>query len=208
MSEGPTVFLIDDEWAVRSGLTLLARSAGIQVRPYESCEKFLEDYRWGEAGCLLLDVRMQGMSGLDLQRELRSRGWTIPVVIITGHADVPMVVEAMQQGAVDFLEKPLREQVFFDTIQRAFALDAEHRQREARLAEICDRLASLTPRERQVMGLAVEGKTNKVIAMDLGVSGKTVEFHRANLMRKMRVKSLAELVGELSQVGQIKELQN
>jgi len=208
MSEEQTVFLVDDEWAVRSGLGFVIGSVGIQVRAYESCEDFLEAYDGGESGCLVLDVRMRGMSGLELQQELRSRDWTIPVIVITGHGDVPMAVEAMQQGAVDFLEKPIREQVLLDSIQKAFALDAKHREREARSAELSEKVASLTLRERQVMGLVVEGKANKVIAMDLGVSAKTVEFHRANLMRKMRVESLAELVLQLSQMAQIEELEN
>ena len=205
MNEQSTVFVVDDDATIRSGLTLLLESVGMRMRSYGSCGEFLEDYRGDEAGCLVLDVRMLGMTGLELQRELQARGWAIPVIMITGHGDVPMAVEAVKQGAVDFLEKPIREQVLLDAIQRALALDVKRRGREAALAQVRGKLAGLTPREEQVLSLVVEGKANKVIATNLGVSQKTVEFHRSHIMEKMGAESLAELVRQVGQVEHSQE---
>lgn len=188
------VYIVDDDDAVRASIRLLIRSVGLDARVHASAQEFLSSYDPRDAGCLLLDVRMPGMSGLDLQQELNRRGATIPVVFITGHGDVPMAVEAMQQGAFDFLQKPFRDQDLLDRVQRALARDAESRDRLAGRASIRARLATLTPREKEVMDLITRGKANKVVGADLGVSQRTVEIHRAHVMEKMHAGSLAELV--------------
>ena len=190
----PIVYIVDDDEAVRSSLRFLIHSVGLQAQAFVSAKDFLTTHDPRQPGCLLLDVRMPGMSGLDLQQELNRRGATIPVVFITGHGDVPMAVEAMQQGAFDFLQKPFRDQDLLDRVQRAMARDLESRGRLAARAEILARLATLTPRETEVMRLVTTGKANKVVGADLGVSQRTVEIHRAHVMEKMRAGSLAELV--------------
>ncbi len=190
----PQVFIVDDDEAVRSSLRFLIRSVGLQAQAFESAQEFLKSYDPRQPGCLLLDVRMPGMSGLDLQQELNRRGATIPVVFITGHGDVPMAVAAMQYGAFDFLQKPFRDQDLLDRVQRAMVRDAESRGRLAARAEIVARLATLTPREVEVMRLVTAGKANKVVGAELGVSQRTVEIHRAHVMEKMHAGSLAELV--------------
>jgi len=188
------VFIVDDDEAVRSSVRFLIRSVGLQAQGYASAQEFLAAYDPRHPGCLLLDVRMPGMSGLELQQELNRRGATIPVVFITGHGDVPMAVEAMQQGAFDFLQKPFRDQDLLDRVQRALARDTESRSRLAARAEILARLATLTPRETEVLQLITRGKANKVVGAELGVSQRTVEIHRAHVMEKMNASSLAELV--------------
>ena len=193
-SHPPSVYIVDDDEAVRGSLRFLIRSVGLPAQVYTSAQEFLAAYDRRDPGCLLLDVRMPGMSGLDLQQELNRRGATIPVVFITGHGDVPMAVEAMQQGAFDFLQKPFRDQALLDRVQRALARDAESRARLAARAEIRTRLATLTPREKEVMELITRGKANKVVGAELGVSQRTVEIHRAHVMEKMHASSLAELV--------------
>lgn len=190
----PCVHIVDDDEAVRSSLRFLIRSVGLQGQVFDSAVDFLKSYDPRQPGCLLLDVRMPGMSGLDLQQELNRRGATIPVIFITGHGDVPMAVAAMQCGAFDFLQKPFRDQDLLDRVQRAMARDAESRGRLAARAEIQARLATLTPRETEVMRLVTSGKANKVVGGELGVSQRTVEIHRAHVMEKMRAGSLAELV--------------
>ena len=195
MKEKPaTVFVVDDDDAVRTSLRLLLKSVGLPVETFASAQEFLDAFDADRAGCLVLDVRMPGMSGLELQQELNQRGATIPVVFITGHGDVPMAVEAMQHGAFDFLQKPFRDQDLLDRVQRALARDAESRAALAARAQIAERLASLTPRELEVMRLVTRGKANKVIGGELGVSQRTVEIHRAHVMEKMQAGSLAELV--------------
>ena len=189
-----TVYIVDDDEAVRSALRFLIRSVGLQAQVFASAPEFLAAYDPRHPGCLLLDVRMPGMSGLELQQELNQRGAPIPVVFITGHGDVPMVVEAMQQGAFDFLQKPFRDQDLLDRVHRALARDADSRARLAGRAGILARLATLTPRETEVMRLVTRGKANKVVGAELGVSQRTVEIHRAHVMQKMRASSLAELV--------------
>ncbi len=190
----PSVYIVDDDEAVRGALRFLIRSVGLAAQAYASAQDFLTAYHRNDPGCLLLDVRMPGMSGLDLQQELNRRGATIPVVFITGHGDVPMAVEAMQHGAFDFLQKPFRDQDLLDRVQRAMARDAESRARLAARAEIRARLSTLTPRETEVLVLITRGKANKVVGAELGVSQRTVEIHRAHVMEKMRASSLAELV--------------
>jgi len=193
-SPAATVFIVDDDEAVRSSLRLLIRSVGLQAQAFAAAREFLDSYDARHPGCLVLDVRMPGMSGLELQQELNQRGATIPVVFITGHGDVPMAVEAMQQGAFDFLQKPFRDQDLLDRVQKAMARDAESRASMAARGEIVARLASLTPRETEVLRLVTRGKANKVVGAELGVSQRTVEIHRAHVMEKMRAGSLAELV--------------
>jgi two-component system, LuxR family, response regulator FixJ len=188
------VYIVDDDEAVRSSVRFLIRSVGLSAQAYAAASDFLASYDPRHPGCLLLDVRMPGMSGLELQQELNRRGATIPVVFITGHGDVPMAVEAMQQGAFDFLQKPFRDQDLLDRVQRALARDAESRSRLAARAEIQTRLGTLTPRETEVLQLITRGKANKVVGAELGVSQRTVEIHRAHVMEKMNASSLAELV--------------
>ena len=190
----PTVFIVDDDEAVRSSLRMLIRSVGLQARAYGLAMEFLESYDPDLPGCVVLDVRMPGMSGLEMQQELNRRGATIPVVFITGHGDVPMAVEAMQHGAFDFLQKPFRDQDLLDRVQRALERDTQTRAAFTARATIRERIQSLTPRELEVMRLVTMGKANKVIGAELGVSQRTVEIHRAHVMEKMQANSLAALV--------------
>jgi two-component system response regulator FixJ len=188
------VLVVDDDEAVRGSLKLLLKSAGLMARAYPSAAEFLAAHDDGQPGCLLLDVRMPGMSGLELQDELNRRGAIIPVIFITGHGDVPMAVEAMRRGAMDFLQKPFRDEDLIDRVNRALARDRDNRgQLEARDA-IRGRMARLTPRESQVLRLLATGKSNKQMAGNLGVSQRTVEIHRAHLMHKTEATSVAQLV--------------
>jgi FixJ family two-component response regulator len=190
----PTVFVVDDDEAVRGSLKLLLKSIGLPVAAYPSAQDFLAAYLVEQAGCLILDIRMPGMSGLELQQQLNVRGAVIPVVFISGHGDIPMAVEAMQHGAFDFLQKPFRDQDLIDRVQKAMERDAASRDQLRQLGCIQKRLDSLTVREREVLGLMTLGKQNKVMACDLGVSQRTVEIHRARVMEKMEARSLAQLV--------------
>jgi len=190
----PTVFVVDDDEGVRNSLRLLLKSVGLNTRAVASAGEFLEEYKHNQPGCLVLDVRMPGMSGIELQQQLNLRGATLPVIFITGHGDIPMAVEAMQQGAFDFLQKPFRDQDLIDRIQRALERDARNRTALAQHARIRERLESLTPREREVLTLMTRGKPNKVMAAELGVSQRTVEIHRARVMEKTGADSLAHLV--------------
>ena len=189
-----TVFVVDDDDAVRNSLRMLLKSAGVHAEASASAQEFLSTYVVTQPGCLVLDVRMPGMSGLEMQHELNLRGATIPVIFITGHGDIPMAVEAMQHGAFDFLQKPFRDQELLDRVQRALVRDADYRTRLRQTDRIRERLASLSPREREVLDLVTQGKANKMVAGDLGVSQRTVEIHRAHVMQKMEAGSLAELV--------------
>ena len=189
-----TVFVVDDDDAVRNSLRMLLKSAGVHAEASASAQEFLSTYEITQPGCLVLDVRMPGMSGLEMQHELNLRGATIPVIFITGHGDIPMAVEAMQHGAFDFLQKPFRDQELLDRVQRALVRDADYRTRLRQTDRIRERLASLSPREREVLDLVTQGKANKMVAGDLGVSQRTVEIHRAHVMQKMEAGSLAELV--------------
>jgi FixJ family two-component response regulator len=194
MNGSETVMVVDDDAAVRAALQLLLQSVGHASQTYGSAREFLAQFDPVRPGCLVLDVRMPGMSGLELQEQLNLRGATLPVIFITGHGDVPMAVEAMQQGAFDFLQKPFRDQELLDRIQRALARDRITRAGLARREEIRERLASLTAREREVMELMTRGRPNKLMAADLGLSQRTIEIHRARVMEKMQAGSLAELV--------------
>ena len=190
----PTVFIVDDDEAVRSSLRLLLKSVGLPTLAYAGAAEFLTASHPEQAGCLVLDVRMPGMSGLDLQQELNRRGAMIPIIFITGHGDIPMAVEAIQHGAFDFLQKPFRDQDLIDRINRALAHDASARMLLAHHDRIHQNYESLTPREREVLGLVTQGKANKVMAGDLGLSQRTVEIHRSRVMEKMGASSLAQLV--------------
>jgi len=190
----PTVFVVDDDQAMRSSLKWLIESIGMQVKTYGSADDFLSSYFPGRAGCLLLGVRMPGMSGLELQAHLARKDSRLPVIIITGHGDVSMAVKAMKSGAVDFIEKPFHDEELLTSIRNALEFDEKQRALRSRRAEIAVRLAELTPREHEVMEMVTEGRANKEIATVLGVSAKTVEAHRARVMDKMGASSLAELV--------------
>ncbi|KPK58947.1 MAG: hypothetical protein AMS21_10270 [Gemmatimonas sp. SG8_38_2] len=189
-----TVFVVDDDSGVRDSLELLVRSVGLHAETYPSAHDFLEAYDPERPGCLVLDVRMPGMSGLDLQRELASRRCILPIIFITAHADVPMAVEAVKAGAADFVQKPFRDQDLIDKIQHAIETNARARKDLADRTRIASRIASLTPREREVMAHVVEGKANKAIAHALDLSQRTVEIHRARMMEKMQATSVAQLV--------------
>lgn len=190
----PTVFVVDDDQAMRSSLKWLIESTGMQVKTYGSADEFLRSYFPGRAGCLLLDVRMPGMSGLELQAHLAQEDSQLPVIMITGHGDVSMAVKAMKSGAVDFIEKPFHDEALLASIRNALEFDERQRVLRSQRAEIAVRLATLTPREHEVMDMVTEGQANKEIAAVLGVTAKTVEAHRARVMDKMHASSLAELV--------------
>lgn len=190
----PTVFIVDDDRAVRDSLRLLVKSVGWKVQTFASADEFLAEFDGSAPGCLVLDIRMPGMSGRELHDRLIEMGAAPPVIFITGHGDIPMAVDAMRRGAADFITKPFRDQDLLDRIREAISTDAEQRGRHAEISEIRKRLARLTPREKEVMELVVEGKPNKVIAMDLDVSERTVEIHRARVMGKMEADSLPHLV--------------
>jgi len=195
MKQGfPVVFIVDDDEAVRNSLRLLVKSVGLTAVALVSAQEFLTSYDPQQPGCLVLDVRMPGMSGLELQQQLNLRGAVIPVIFITGHGDVPMAVEAMQQGAFDFLQKPFRDQDLIDRIQRALEKDRVNRAELGKRSDLRARHEALTPREREVLALVMSGKANKVMAADLGLSQRTVEVHRARVMEKMGASSLAHLV--------------
>ncbi len=198
----PVVFIVDDDEAVRSSLRLLLKSVGLVPNALGSAREFLEKYEPAQPGCLVLDVRMPEMSGLELQEQLNRQGAVIPVIFITGHGDVPMAVEAMQAGAFDFLQKPFRDQDLIDRIQRALEKDRANRAVLAERSLIRERLESLTPREREVLTMVSSGKANKVMAADLGVSQRTVEIHRARVMEKMGASSLAQLVRMVMDLGE------
>ncbi|MBL8482377.1 MAG: response regulator transcription factor [Rhodocyclaceae bacterium] len=189
-----TVHIVDDEADVREALALLVRSVGLVAASYASAYDFLQRYRPGGASCAVLDVRMPGMSGLDLQEKLKRDGIELPIIFMTGHGDVPMAVRAMRAGALDFIEKPFNDQEMLDRIQAAIARDARDRDEAAEMRRMAARQAELTPREREVMALIVAGRLNKQIADELGLSTRTVELHRAHVMEKMQAESLSHLV--------------
>ena len=192
--EQPLVYVVDDDRGVRDSLGLLLQSVGIANRTFESAAEFLESYDQDRVGCLIADIRMPGMSGLELQQQLNERHISIPIIFVTGHGDVPMAVSAMKAGAVDFLPKPFRDQELLDRVNSALAMARDGFAEQQQELEVRARYESLTPREAEVMAMVVKGCANKVIAMDLGVSQRTVELHRARVMQKMAARSLAELV--------------
>ncbi len=190
----PIAFIVDDDEAVRDSLGLLLKAAGIGSRSYESAESFLADFEPREYGCLVLDIRMPGMDGLELQSVLQQRNAALPIVFITAHGDVPMAVEAVRRGAVDFIQKPFDDDALVEKVSDALTASVQQHEEELERSEIRRRVDSLTARERQVMTQVVRGKANKVIASDLGVSQRTVEIHRSRVMEKMQAGSLAQLV--------------
>lgn len=189
-----TVFIVDDDEAIRQSLTLLMKSVGIKANAYPSALEFLDAYDPTQPGCLVVDVRMPGMSGLDLQQHLANQRIAIPIIIITGHGDVPMAIRAMKRGAVDLIEKPVNDQLLLDRIRVCLEMDAEARSEKQLRVSVATRLQRLSPREWQVMEMMVVGKSSKDIAQALGISRKTVDVHRAHILEKAQVKSLAELV--------------
>ena len=190
----PTVFIIDDDESVRDALKLLMQSIGLAAETYESGQAYLAQFNPDRAGCLVLDVRMKGMSGLALQEKLSKQTLAPPIIIITGHGDIAMAVRAVQTGASDFIEKPFNDQALLESIHRALEQDAKKRGQAMQQEEITDRLVQLTQREREVLEQVVAGKRNKVIAFDLNITQSTVEAHRSRVMEKMQAKSLSDLM--------------
>ncbi|MDH4093464.1 MAG: response regulator [Betaproteobacteria bacterium] len=190
----PTAYVVDDDESIRTLWRWLLESNGIAVQTFATAKEFIDAYRHGGPGCLVLDLRLPGMSGLELQEYLRQREVAIPIVFVTGHGDVPSAVHAIKGGAVDFIQKPFGYKEVVQIIRRALERDAQLRERRARRSEYEERVATLSDREREVMLRVIEGKLNKVIADELEISVKTVEFHRAKVMEKMGVSSVAALV--------------
>jgi RNA polymerase sigma factor (sigma-70 family) len=202
MSEPPsTVFVIDDDASLRQALKSLIRSVGLQVELFGSAQEFLQRKPPDGPSCLILDIRLPGIGGLDFQRKLAEANIPIPIIFITGHGDIPMSVRAMKAGAVEFLTKPFRDQDLLDAIQLALERDRARRQREAEIATLRERFEWLTPREREVLPLVVSGLPNKQIAAEIGTSETTVKVHRGQLMRKMGADSLPELVRMAERMG-------
>jgi two-component system response regulator FixJ len=192
--QAATVYVVDDDDGMRRALSLLLNTVGYKTAAFADPKEFLDKFKTDAAGCLVLDIRMPGMSGLELQQHLNRMGSMLPVIFITGHGDVPMAVQAMKEGAFEFVQKPFRDQDLLDRINHALELDKVNRGTLALRADVLARFESLTPREKQVMQLVVDGAANKVIAIDLGLSERTVEIHRAKVMEKMGARSVAHLV--------------
>ena len=195
------VFVVDDDASVRQSLKNLVGSVGLRVEAFASAQEFLRSKLTDVPGCLVLDVRLPGLSGLDLQKRMADAGIEIPIIFITGHGDIPMTVQAMKAGAVEFLTKPFRDQDLLDAIQQALDRNRAAREQRAEIEELRSRLDSLTPREREVMGLVVAGLLNKQIAGELGTSETTIKIHRHQVMEKMSAGSLAELVRMADRLG-------
>lgn len=190
----PSVYIVDDDQEVRYALRLLLESVGLQVEEYASAQKYLDQFNPEHAGCLILDIRMPGISGLELQARLQAEVLHPPIIIITGHGDVQMAVRAMQAGAMNFIEKPFNEQDLLDSVYRAIEIDAKERGKALKIADIKARLSYLTPREKEVMDRVAAGKRNKIIADELNVSQSTVEAHRKKVMEKMQANSISALM--------------
>jgi len=192
--ETPIVYIVDDDEAVCRSLGLLIEDVGLDVQTFNTAEDFLAAYDSTQPSCLVVDVRMPGMSGIELQHELVEQGISLPCIVITGHGDIPMAVDAMKAGVVDFVEKPFRDQDLLDNVQKALQIDARTRRRRIRKIDIETKTSSLTPREEEITSLLASGRSSKTIAYELGISQKTVDFHRAHILRKMGVDSVVELV--------------
>ena len=201
MNPEPTVFLVDDEASVLKALSRLLRSAGLNTEAFRSPEDFLQHYDPHAPGCLVLDVAMPGLNGLDLQRALADKGSELPIIFLTARGDIPMSVQAMKQGAVDFLTKPANDEDLLAAIRAAIDKDRASRQAGVERSRILRQLAMLTPREREVLHHIIAGKLNKQVAADLGIVEKTIKVHRARVMKKMNVRSLAELVRVAEHAG-------
>ncbi|WP_203301557.1 response regulator FixJ [Marinobacter sediminum] len=189
-----TVYVVEDDEAVRDSLELLLKSDGKPVQTFESATSFLKEYSEKMAGCIVLDIRMPGMDGMELQKKLNDKHSILPIIFVTGHGDVPMAVDAMKEGAVDFIQKPYREEALLEKIEAALAQDLEQRKTLGEKQEIIRRVKSLTPREHEIMDRMIAGQANKVIAIELEISQRTVEIHRSRVMHKMGTHSLAHLV--------------
>ena len=189
-----TVYVVEDDEAVRDSLELLLKSDGKPVKTFESANAFLKDYSDKMAGCIVLDIRMPGMDGMELQKKLNEKHSILPIIFVTGHGDVPMAVDAMKEGAVDFIQKPYREEALLEKIEAALEQDLEQRKTLDEKQEIIRRVKSLTPREAEIMDRMSAGQANKVIAIELEISQRTVEIHRSRVMHKMGTHSLAHLV--------------
>ncbi len=194
MRHSQTIYVVDDDQAVRESLQWLLESVGLPARTFASAQEFLDAYQPDGGGCVVLDVRMPDMSGLEVQKRLTEMGNSLPVIIITGHGDVPMAVRALKAGAVDFIEKPFNDQTLLERIQECLEKERQRREERAYRQVLRERMRHLTQRERQVLDGVVAGKVSRAIADELGISGKTVEAHRANIIRKMGASSLAELI--------------
>ncbi|MFN2361199.1 MAG: response regulator FixJ [Marinobacter sp.] len=189
-----TVYVVEDDEAVRDSLELLLKSDGKPVSTYDNANAFLKDYSDKMAGCIVLDIRMPGMDGMELQKKLNEKHSILPIIFVTGHGDVPMAVDAMKEGAVDFIQKPYREEALLQKIEAALEQDREQRKTLGEKQEILRRVKSLTPREHEIMDRMIAGQANKVIAIELEISQRTVEIHRSRVMHKMGTHSLAHLV--------------
>ncbi|MFK7912452.1 MAG: response regulator transcription factor [Pseudomonadales bacterium] len=194
MSNKPLVYVVDDDEPVRDAISMLLDTVGLEHESYADAQSFLNAYDPAQPGCLILDIRMPGISGLDLQDRLLEMQAPIPIIFITGHGDIPMAVEAMRKGAVDFIRKPFRDQELLDQVNGALASGQEQQAEHDLLAAAKARITSLTPREHEVFGRVADGQANKVIALDLGISERTVEIHRSQVMQKTGSRSLADLV--------------
>ncbi len=194
MNDDQTVFIVDDDEGVRDGLSLLLATVGQSCELYECGQDFLDAYDGEKRGCLVLDIRMPRMTGLDLQKKLQETGSTLPIIFITGHGDIPMAVEAMKQGALDFIRKPFREHDLLERINEALNIDADLHRRAVNRQELAEKISALSEREREVFDRVAEGQMNKIIAADLGISERTVEVHRGQVMKKLGVRTLAQLV--------------
>ena len=194
MNAEQTVFIVDDDEGVRDGLSLLLATVGQSCELYECGQEFLDAYDDSKRGCLLLDIRMPRMTGLDLQKKLLEQGSTIPIIFITGHGDIPMAVEAMRRGALDFIRKPFREHDLLERINEALNIDEDAHRKAPTRQQFAERLSTLSEREKEVFDRVADGHMNKGIAADLGISERTVEVHRGQVMKKLDVKTLAQLV--------------
>lgn len=196
-----TVFIVDDNQAMRALLTDLIDSVGIKVQSYAAASDFLSDYSSEHLGCLVLDIRMPGMSGLELQQELNRRESILPIILMSGHADIPMAVQAMREGALDFIQKPFRNQELLDLVNKALRICDNQQNDQQQTESVKQQIHNLSAREHQVMLMIIDGKTNKLIAIDLELSQRTIEVHRANVMHKLEARTVVDLVRIVTQAG-------